>query len=1033
MSTQPNSSYEYQVGGALEVDAPSYVVRQADDDLYNALKAGKFCYVLNSRQMGKSSLRVQTRRRLEKENVACASIDLTGIGSEDATSDKWYTGIIYELKSNFSLEIDLRTWLREHKELNPVHRLREFIEQVLLGLVRQNIVIFVDEIDSVLALNFGIDDFFAFIRFCYNQRAEQPIYSRLTFALLGVATPPDLIRDKNRTPFNIGHAIELTGFQFQEAKGLAQGLASKTSNPETVLREVLAWTGGQPFLTQKLCQLVLDAGEDPPQPPFKRGEQELIEELVRSHIIESWESQDEPEHLRTIRDRILSNEQRAGYLLELYRQIWDAGEVAANNTEEEAKLQLSGLVVKQGGKLRVYNRIYREVFNQDWIERELGNLRPYSEAFRGWVASSYQDDWLLKGGVLQEAQAWANGKNLSYLDQQFLAACEKKEIDEQIAVADKEAQLERERKDREAAEARNQALTEANRKAKRRIQIGAAVLIVAVLGAVISVGLAEKKVSEANSKVAKAEQQTKQARSEENKANQRATQAKQQEKRSIEQGKLMQKRADDEAQKVKASQQQVEASKLALAAANKNLNDSRQESQHFAQKAQQAAQDTKKAQEELGETQKNFKIADQNVKKLDRAGKEKAKELEQANIKLQSALKEQQEAQANLDKAKRGKEQVRQQLAQAETARKKVEADINNVSQLSQLAAQLQNQGLSSEAKEAWNQASRVPDIKDDKLKQAMLFASISLAHQQLARQFKEREEQDKEQGQWEEAKTALNKSLENFKQLPLKDDTTVASEQWAIRVHVKRVQGSLLKSQNKNPEALKEALNAYNEAFDVLKEASSKLKKLDLDTEISIKEFLPTKQQILSANAVENLHREFLNLLSQSQGNQQKANEVKESLQSHIFAEINYLMKVYNWKDADEKTTVLMLNIAGREERGNLDEEDIEKFSCPALRTIDTLWVKYSKGTFGFSQQKRILDGILAASKQPDHSYKELTSEEWIKFMNEIGLVQNGELVGDNSLFNLTQAKRKGLRGTLPTRLWNTVGFFSRAATCRL
>ncbi len=482
MISSLDPQFSYHVGGSVPPASQTYVQRQADEDLLQGLLAGEFCYVFNARQMGKSSLRVQVMAQLREAGVMPGALDLTAIGTQQVTVDQWYAAIAAILSKQFQLKTNLRQWWRDRLELPPSARLGEFIEEVLLAETQQPLVILIDEIDSILALKFATDDFFALIRSCYNRRADNLEYRRLSFAIFGVATPGDLIADKNRTPFNIGRGISLQGFQRQEATPLLEGLAAMFAQPIVALEHILYWTGGQPFLMQKLCKLLLSYCQKKSISEQIIGQEInlFIDSCVQDKILHHWEAQDEPEHLKTIRDRLLYDEKRVGELLSLYRQVWrseqapsDALSIAAIESPVQTELLLSGIVEKRDGYLRVKNPIYYQVFNRDWVDEQLNRLRPYASFLNAWIESNYQDESrLLRGQALQEALDWTQQKGLGDLDYRYLTASqdlEQREIQEKL-----------ERARLEEAEARL-AIERQSVRRQRRLLAG---LTVALVGAI---------------------------------------------------------------------------------------------------------------------------------------------------------------------------------------------------------------------------------------------------------------------------------------------------------------------------------------------------------------------------------------------------------------------------------------------------------------------------------------------------------------------------------------------------------------------
>ncbi|MGB3511156.1 MAG: CHASE2 domain-containing protein [Microcoleaceae cyanobacterium] len=357
-------------GGSLSANNPTYVVRKQDGELSQKLQAGEYCYIFNARQMGKSSLRVRVMKELRSQGCKCIPIDLTRLCDFSIEKQSWYEGFLREIFYGCELDnsINYQQWIISHQQLTNLQRFAQFIEEILFVNFPnpQKIYIFLDEIDVLVNCPFK-NEILAFIRSCYNRRAEdeKSDYHRLIFCFFGVATPEDLIRDAKHTPFNIGHPIELTELTFADGKILTQGLDGIVEEPEVVLQKVFDWSGGQPFLTQKICQIIVD---------YTDNSEPDVDKLVEEHILTYWEDKDNPTHLKYMHDYLVNHGKLAPQLLKLYKKILLQGEVKANNSRIQMALRLSGVVIKKQDKLVIFNKIYQTIFNLDWIEEKLAYL-----------------------------------------------------------------------------------------------------------------------------------------------------------------------------------------------------------------------------------------------------------------------------------------------------------------------------------------------------------------------------------------------------------------------------------------------------------------------------------------------------------------------------------------------------------------------------------------------------------------------------------------------------------------------------------
>jgi WD40 repeat protein/subtilisin-like proprotein convertase family protein len=355
----------FVAGGPVRPDHPSHVRRAVDDTLALRLTDGECCHVVAPRDSGKTSLMAATAERLREAGINVASVNLGQVGERDAGDDigRWFYSIAFRLARELRIS-GIQSWWQDHASLTALQRLRAFFLDLVLGRVEGRVVIFVDGAEAVLDEP-RLADLFAAIRACHDARATDATYERLTFCLLSAVPPDRLLPASQHSPFDVSTAVSLPPFTLAETRHLAAGLPVEGAVADELAERIWRWTGGQPYLTQRLLRGLL-----------RRAHRGIhvhdLDGLVTALFFGPNATSEDP-HLSAISALVLAESPRRAARLTLYGKIRKGIAVPLDRASalQRDLLDAGLLCADELGNLGVANNVYRGAFTAGWANAQL--------------------------------------------------------------------------------------------------------------------------------------------------------------------------------------------------------------------------------------------------------------------------------------------------------------------------------------------------------------------------------------------------------------------------------------------------------------------------------------------------------------------------------------------------------------------------------------------------------------------------------------------------------------------------------------
>jgi AAA-like domain len=339
--------------GLVPLDSTLYVERPSVESrcYEEIIRPGALIRIKAPSQMGKTSLMVRILDRAKQQNSDTANVVVRTVALSLQRAERCIFNDLDKFLRWFCASIT--------RKLHLPHRVEEYwsetfgsksnctayFEDCLLSDINGVLVLALDQVDEVFLHPEIADDFFTLLRSWYEEAAYgdsgNPLWQNFRLVIVH-STEVYIPLDINKSPFNVGLAIDLQAFTPLQVFNLAQRYGLQLSEDE--LSALMQLVAGHPYLVQQAL--------------YHLARQDLtLKQLVQTAATDAGIYCNHlHRHLRSLQEH--------PYLAAAYEQVLVSSTPVELEQLSAFKLHSMGLVKLHGNQVTPSCELYRRYFSQ---------------------------------------------------------------------------------------------------------------------------------------------------------------------------------------------------------------------------------------------------------------------------------------------------------------------------------------------------------------------------------------------------------------------------------------------------------------------------------------------------------------------------------------------------------------------------------------------------------------------------------------------------------------------------------------------